>query len=191
MVSAGGGNQQALSPPDETDADPGRWSPDGNTVIFSGLPWSDVSQEKATSIRLLDLKTNRRWTLPGSAGFWEPDWSRDGRYVVALAAGMKKLMLYDFSTQKWAVLVEMPNNISNPTWSKDDSHISFNTIDAQEPAIYRVGRTNGKLEQIASLKGFRMSSVIFPTVNLAPDGSPVLLRDTGIEEIYALDLAAR
>jgi hypothetical protein len=33
-----------------------------------------------------------------------------------------------------------------------------------------------------------MVDEFFPTMNLTLDGSPVLLRNTGIEEIYALDL---
>lgn len=189
LVSAEGGNQQALSPSDETDVDPG-WSPDGNTVIFSGLPWADVSPEKATSIRLLDLRTNHRFSLPGSAGLWEPDWSPDGRYVLSLTADSKKLMIYDFRNQKWTVLVEM-RNISNPTWSSDGAYIYFDTIDVEDPAIYRVGRANSKREQLASLKDFRITSLFTSTMNFAPDGSPVLLRNTGIEEIYALDLATQ
>jgi serine/threonine protein kinase/Tol biopolymer transport system component len=186
LISGEGGNPRPLSPPEDTDAEPG-WSPDGNTIIFCGLPWADVSPDKATSIRLFDLRTNQRASVPGSAGFWQPDWSPDGRYIVAVTSDSMNLMMYDLSTQKWTALAKA-KNISNPNWSKDSRFIYFDTVDVQDPAIYRVSRVGGKLEQVASLKGFRRTSVVSPTMNLAPDDSPVLLRNTGIEEIYVLNL---
>jgi serine/threonine protein kinase/Tol biopolymer transport system component len=186
LISGEGGNPRPLSAPEDTDAEPG-WSPDGNTIIFCGLPWADVSPDKATSIRLFDLRTNQRASVPGSAGFWLPDWSPDGRYIVAVTGDSMNLMMYDLSTQKWTVLAKA-KNIINPNWSKDSRFIYFDTIDVQDPAIYRVSRVGSKLEQVASLKGFRRTSVVAPTMNLAPDDSPVLLRNTGIEEIYVLNL---
>jgi hypothetical protein len=121
---------------------------------------------------------------------WEADWSRDGRYVVAVTADWERLMIYDFSNQKWTTLVQK-QNIMNPTWSRDGSYVYFDTIDVEDSGIYRVGRANGKLERLASLRGFRKTSLTSATMNLAPDGSPVLLRNTSIEEIYALGLADR
>ena len=187
LISAEGGNPRPLSPPEETDVEPG-WSPDGNTLIFCGLPWTDISPEKATSIRLLDLKTLQRTTVPGSAGFWQPDWSREGRYIVSVSSDSMKLLLYDVNARKWSTLANM-KNIQNPRWSKDSNYIYFDTVDVQDPAIYRVRRVDGKLEQLASLKGFRRTHILTSSMNLTPDGSPVLLRNTGIEEIYALNLA--
>lgn len=189
LISTEGGTPRPLSPPEETDADPG-WSPDGSALIFCGLPWADISPEKATSIRFLDLRTGHRVSVPGSAGFWQPDWSRDGRYIVALTADSMKLLLYNFNAKKWSTLASL-KNISNPTWSKDSKYIYFDTLDVQDPAIYRVRRVDGKLEQLASLKGFRRTSLIASTMNLSPEGSPVLLRNTGIEEIYVLNLGEK
>ena len=50
---------------------------------------------------------------------------------------------------------------------------------------------NRKLETVASLKNLRR--VIMGTgawLGLTPDGSPLLMRDTGTQEVYALDFEA-
>jgi len=46
----------------------------------------------------------------------------------------------------------------------------------------------GAVEQVVSLKDFRRVVAFgFPWIGLTPDGSPLLLRDTGTLEVYALD----
>jgi Tol biopolymer transport system component len=187
LISRDGGNPQLLSSPDRTEVQPD-WSPEGNTIAFSGLPWTDVSPEKATSVQLLDLKTNQRSTLPGSEGFYAPRWSPDGRYIVALTSDSSKLMLFDFKMRKWTVLMSM-GNVSNPTWSRDGRFLYFDAPFVDDPAIYRIGLSDRKVERLVSLKDFRLVSMFFPTMNLTPDGSPVLLRNVGIQEVYALDLS--
>jgi hypothetical protein len=50
-----------------------------------------------------------------------------------------------------------------------------------------------KLERVGNLEGFRRaeSAVLkWPWIGLAPDGSPLLVRDIGTQEIYALDWQA-
>jgi Tol biopolymer transport system component len=195
IVSAGGGDPRLLSAPDQVDAE-ASWSPDGTTVIFSGLPWADVDAKKATAIRLLELKTNQRSILPGSEGFWEPRWSPNGRFVVAITADAKKVMIYDFKSREWGELVAMPNvnnavlnAVLNAVWSRDSRQVYFDSFEAGEPAIYRVDLATHRVTQLVTLRDFRRTFLVSPTMTLTPDDSPVLLRDTGIEEIYALDLA--
>jgi hypothetical protein len=46
-----------------------------------------------------------------------------------------------------------------------------------------------QLETITSLKDVhRAASGGFAQINVAPDGSPILTRDTGYQEIYALNI---
>jgi Tol biopolymer transport system component/predicted Ser/Thr protein kinase len=187
LVPAEGGEPRSLSAAGQVDAEPS-WSPDGTTVIFSGLPWADVTPEKATSIRLFDLKTNQRSSLPGSEGFWAPRWSPDGKHVLALSGDSKKLMIYDFKSRDWSTLAAI-ERVSNPAWSRDGRRVYFDSDEVSDPAIYRIDITERKLERLASLKDFRLASLLQPTMTMAPDDSPILLRDTGIAEVYALDLA--
>ena len=46
-----------------------------------------------------------------------------------------------------------------------------------------------KVEKIVSLKGTRLTIGTFGTwCGMAPDGSPLVLRDVGTQEIYSLEL---
>ena len=99
-------------------------------------------------------------------------------------------MLYDPNKQKWTVLVVM-SRVGNPNWSRDSRYVYFDTLEEDDPGIYRVGLVDRKVERLASLKDFKSVRLFYSTMNLTPDGEPVLLRNTGIEEIYALELGTR
>ncbi len=59
------------------------WSPDGAALAFG--PTDDATASEA-SIHMLDLKTRRVTTLPGSEGMWSPRWSSDERFIAGLSA---------------------------------------------------------------------------------------------------------
>jgi Tol biopolymer transport system component len=86
VVSAEGGLPQRLLPTRTNIGDP-NWSPDGNSVLFARM---EESSEK--SLYLLDLRTNRVSTVPGSDGLYSPRWSPDGRYIAATTPEGLKLM---------------------------------------------------------------------------------------------------
>ena len=95
-------------------------------------------------------------------------------------------MLFDFGTRKWAALAGI--NTAYPNWSRDGKYIYFRTF-GSDPALYRVRISDHKLEKIVSLKGIRLTIGVAGTwCGLAPDDSPLVLRDVGSQEIYALDL---
>jgi len=50
----------------------------------------------------------------------------------------------------------------------------------------RVRIRDRKLERVADLKNFRQTGFYSVWLGMVPDDSPLLLRDTGIQEIYAL-----
>ena len=138
---------------------------------------------------MLDLKTRQVSTLSGSEGLYSPHWSPDGRYVLAKSLDSPKLMLFDFSTHKWAELVSSPADY--PNWSRDGSYIYFINPYIAEPAVYRVRISDRKLELVTSLSRQRLGwSIAGKWTGLAGDDSPLVLRDTGSEEIYALDWEA-
>ena len=66
--------------------------------------------------------------------------------------------------------------------------IYFDTQSSADPAVFRIRLADRKLEKIASLKSFRR--VVLPYqgwIGLTPEESPLLMRDTGTQEVYALD----
>jgi hypothetical protein len=95
-------------------------------------------------------------------------------------------MLFDFSTQKWTALAKL--FVAYPTWSRDSRYIYFDGIRDNQENYYRVEVATGKLESIFSLQGFQAAGTAFGNWSgLAPDSSPLVVRDASIQEIYSLD----
>jgi hypothetical protein len=60
-----------------------------------------------------------------------------------------------------------------------------------EPSVVRVRVRDGKAERVADLENLRQTGYWTAWLGMAHDDSPRLLRDTGTQEIYALDWRAR
>jgi hypothetical protein len=74
-------------------------------------------------------------------------------------------------------------------WSKDSKEVFFDTLAVPEPAFYRVRISDSHLQSIVSISGIRAYYGLFgPWTGLAPDGSPLLVRNVSNEEVYSLDL---
>ncbi len=183
VIPADGGNPEQLSS-GESELDPS-WSKDGNELMFGIVP---VSQNLSGKIMLLDLKTRAQTQVVDSQGLCCPRWSPDGRYVAALSADSQKLMLLDLSTQKWRQLADKMGTFGYLTWSPDGKYIEFDTSFTADPGFFRLRLADGQIERVVSLKNIRR---FFPQFGewsgLAPDGSPLVVRDISTQEIYALD----
>jgi hypothetical protein len=94
-------------------------------------------------------------------------------------------MLFDVRTRKWTELAK--TQVDSPEWSRQGDYIYFlgPPLLGQASGTFRLRISDHKLEQVASLKDIRLGP---PWMGLAPDDSPLLLRDTGTQEIYALDV---
>ena len=176
IISANGGIPQPVLPEGLIDEEDPNWSPDGSSIIF----WSNET------INILDLRMHKVSVVPGSAGFFSPHWSPDGRYIVAMSGDHQALMLFDFKTQAWVELARV--GVAYPNWSRNGNYIHFQSF-GSDAALYRVRIRDHNLEKIVSLKGIRLP-IGFAGIwgGLAPDDSPLVLRDVGSQEIYALDL---
>ncbi len=183
MVSAEGGTPRDVMPEDTQDEWDPTWSADGTKIAFGG--GATIAD---SSIRLFDLKTNQVSTLPGSKGLFSPRWSPDGRYIAALSFESRGLMLFDVARQTWEEIAKI--SLGFPNWSKNGDYIYF-LHEENEPSVMRVRLSDHKVERIADLKGFRQAGYFSIWLGLAPDDSPLLLRDTGTQEIYALDWQAQ
>jgi hypothetical protein len=97
----------------------------------------------------------------------------------------QKLFIFDVRNQKWTKLVDLPAGWY--TWSQDGRFVYFNVWSTSEPAIYRVRVADRKVDLVVSLKDRR---ALGPStfLGLAPDGSPLLPFDVGVQEIYALNV---
>jgi Tol biopolymer transport system component len=123
-------------------------------------------------------------TLPGSQGLFSPRWSHDGRYIVALTGDTSGLELFDFQTGKWTELAKGTLG-PFPNWSKDGQYVYALGVNARGKVL-RIRISDRKIEEVADMKTFTSTG----SLALAPDDSILLLRDTGTEDIYALDWKA-
>ena len=183
LVSAEGGPTQEALPGDKGSQVDGEWSPDGRRLAFGRLR-SGGAQDNDITIQIADLETGQITAVPGSKGLYSPRWSPDGRHLAALWHDALRLLLYDFASQQWRPLVER-TYVGYPAWARDSASL-FVTEDGRR-VRYRIA--DGRREVVHSFEGLRqINRLLGPWVGRAPDDSILALRDTSLDEIFALEL---
>ncbi len=186
LASASGGQpQELLANVNQSKTDP-NWSPDGRRICFSG--GSATTPFSTPNIHILDLQTQSLTDVPGSNGFFSARWSPDGRYLVALSVDSSRLALFDFSTRKWEEVVQGAY-FSWPSWSHDGRYVYF-LQGGRESAVLRFRAADRKVESLVDLKNIPSVGFYGTSLTLTPDDQPVMTRDNGTEEIFALDWQA-
>ena len=184
MISADGGNPEQLTA-GARDLDPS-WSKDGNAIMFGVFPTAD--KPESAKIMVLDLKTRALNQVAGSQGICCSRWSPDGRYVAAISGDNQKLLLLDLTTQQWRQLSDKMGIVGYVTWSPDSKYLGFDTSFTADPGFFRVRVGDGQTERVVGLSKIRrFLSQWGEWSGMAPDGSPIVVRDISSQEIYALD----
>ena len=188
MSSQGGAPRLLL--PDEPGAqsDPG-WSPDGTKIVFSTL--ESIGNFNSV-LKVLDLASHQVTTLSGSEGMWSPRWSPNGRFISGVHDGSSGgVKILDLETQRWSQLQEK-DECSWHTWSSDSQFIYCSLIFAgPDPGMFRSRISGGHPERVVDLKGLRFTGALMSWEGLDPTDTPMLLRDAGTDDIYALTLATK
>jgi eukaryotic-like serine/threonine-protein kinase len=181
-VSAEGGTPRLLLPEDPGQQLDPNWSPDGSKIVFAG-----ESNDPSSAIHVLDVASRRVSNLPGSQGLYSPRWSPDGRYVSAFSADSKTLLLFDFQTKKWSELAS--GSLSWLNWSHDAQYVYVLDFRGKN-AVVRIRISDRKAEQVVDLKDFVTAGRYGGCLALTPDDAPLLLRDTGSQDVYSVDWEA-
>ena len=186
VVAAGGGSPQRLFPEgQETLGDP-NWSADGRNVVSSTAgPFN-----RKGNLRILDLATHQTAIVAGSDGIYSPRWSPDGRHIAAMPVDANGLKIFDLKSQQWSDLVPQDTlgTLAFPSWSTDSQSIYFICIPANgDKGVFRIRVGGGAPERVASLKSIDLGGW-WGWMGLDPGGAPLVLRDTGSNDIYAMTL---
>jgi Tol biopolymer transport system component len=185
LASPEGGNLERVVTEQLNESDPS-WSPDGAFLAFGRLPWLEASSSGSPSIQIVNLKTKQVSTLPGSDGLYSPHWSPDGRYMLALSWLEPGMKLFDFNKRTWRELTDIP--AAYPNWSGDGQYVHFINPYVAVPALYRLHVSEGAIERIANVDSQQLGwTMVRKWTGLAFDNSPLVLRDTGIQEIFSLN----
>jgi DNA-binding winged helix-turn-helix (wHTH) protein/Tol biopolymer transport system component len=185
LVSTEGGNPQRLLP-GETSAGDGNWSADGKKIVFGR---NGIGADRG-DLRILDLVSGKQTVIPGSSVMYSPRWSPDRRFITALFADQRpSLPVFDFKTQKWSML-PVSGNLGFPSFSRDSGYIYFGRGGSSQ-GVFRIPVTGGKEERVIDLTNWHMAGVFGSSMSLDPTDAPLVLRDVGSDDIYALTLEVK
>ena len=166
------------------------WSPGGKALVMNIVIRGSKSTGDPDSLQLatLDIESGKLSVIPGSQSKFGAYWPT--QQMIVAGGEQDKLYSFDMTKQKWSVLADGP--ISNWTVSPDSRYLYFVREMPENPQAMRVRLADGKIEVLASLKGLRRvsdsSNGGASWVGVSPDGSLLLTRDTGTQEVYALNV---
>jgi dipeptidyl aminopeptidase/acylaminoacyl peptidase len=96
------------------------------------------------------------------------------------------LPLYDLSTQLWRTLAD-DGDVQFPSFSRDGRFLYFLRYGSDQ-GVFRVPVAGGKVERVVNMTDWHLTGVFGYSMSLDPSDAPLVLRDTGSDDIYALTL---
>ena len=164
----------------------GTWSAEGSALLISVPKNGLTSGYDGFELQQLDLSSGRVSSFPDGQSKYPLGWSAQEELVAVDSAF--SLQIFSPRTQKWSDLVRGP--CATGRLSPDARFAYCETSDAPYHKIVRVRLSDGRTETVTEVKGLRrvVDYVLGTTLGVAPDGSVLLTRDLGGEEIYALNI---
>jgi DNA-binding winged helix-turn-helix (wHTH) protein/Tol biopolymer transport system component len=186
-VPSEGGIPKRILPEENGSQEDPNWSADGSKIVV-GL--GDFRDPKSF-LSILNIASRQVTQVPGSVGIWSPRWSPDGRFIAALTGNSGTILkVFDIEVQRWSEL-QIEGAVGWFAFSRDSRYIYFVQSDPSDPEILRILRIpvkGGAAEFVADLKDWRFTGAVGGWMNLDPTDAPLLMRDAGSKDIYALTL---
>jgi Tol biopolymer transport system component len=181
-VSADGGEPELLRFVEQGTMWDACWLPDGRHIVYSHMD---------DGIYRMDVETRGVSRLPGSESMAYPKCSPAGDVLAmqrpAEGAALPVYWALFAGRNDWERLGDL--SLTHPNWSRDGQ--SFVGLDTRTRRIERWSKTTRRLETVAEVGDIPLVSWVHaPWMGLAPDGSPLVVRDRSTRDLYALDWEA-
>jgi eukaryotic-like serine/threonine-protein kinase len=163
------------------------WSPDGNFLaVTSTVPARESNGKGRWHARIIDVRTRSASVVPDSQGTMG-SWFATQDSLIAATEDQSKLLLFDFNTKKWTDLITVPDKLVSWVITPDRKYLVYAT-GGNDARIFRMRLTNHRVEDVASLKNLRAVDDPFEgvQVSVGPDNLPLMTRDIGTQEVYAI-----
>lgn len=151
---------------------------------------------KASVFRFADVEVREREFSLTRAGEVLPVEPKAFRVLLILLRNPQKLIpktlqsdalkVYDPEKQRWSTLVTK-DGVEFPAFSTDSQFLYYLLLGGDQ-AVYRVRVTGGEPERVVDLKDWHMAGHFSFWMGLDPTDAPLLLRDSGTSDLYALTL---
>ena len=163
------------------------WSPDGNLlVVTSTIAGKHLGENRWSELQTIDLRSGKATLVGNSQGTLGGFWVRQD-VLVAAVDGLAGFSLFDFRTEKWTSLIS--GWFVNWFPSADGKYL-YCVTGGSDPKVVRVRFADHRAETVAGLKDLRRVVDVYTGLYLgaSPDGSVLVTRDRGTQEIYALSM---
>jgi hypothetical protein len=156
------------------------WSPDGNYLAY-------IPVIKSNRLHVIDLRSGKDSLVPSSENVGGGFWLTEDALIVRNRQH-NNFMTFSFRAQNWTELSPKPLGDIETWMISPDAKYIYYTTRAPEPMAMRLRVAGHQLETITTLKDLYRAADNVGQINVAPDGSPIFTRDTGYQEIYALNI---
>jgi len=163
------------------------WSGEGNSVFYTRCFQVDPNTDCA--LYRFDLAAKIARKIPGSDGLYFGVLAPEGRHLAAVEVATRRIFLVDLLSGRRTQLTRSHPEAAFPIWSDDSQYLYFNDLMSPEPAIYRVHVREAREEKVTDVSFQTEGASLGFWSGLAPDGSPLLLRNQEQSDVYVLSLA--
>jgi len=127
--------------------------------------------------------------IPGSDGLIFGVLAPEGRHLAATEVATRRVFLVDLLGGQRTQLTRSHPEALFPIWSDDSQYVYFNDLmSPDEPAIFRVHVRDAREEKVTHVSFTTEGASLGFWSGLAPDGSPLLLRNREQSDVYVLSL---